>query len=163
MQSFGLFGLGAGALLAVVLAQPAVAQGAAGRNSSSVVNSLRAEGISASSVQWSDIENQCLPIKSNDAEDYQQCRLDKARLQAAYKEDSITCQDTVQAFNPNTLRYRAVLVDGPQDGIGEATVTLLNTAPAVADANAFRRHIFNQCMHGQGWRNPRDYRRGRAD
>lgn len=127
-----------------------------------ILNQLRAEGISPSSIQWSDIESQCMPLKQSDMASYQECRLGKARLQADFREDKQSCDDTADAFRPNNLRYRAVVLEesSPQSG---ATLTLLNTAPAVANAQAFHRHLFNQCMRGLGWRSPRDYRRGRME
>jgi hypothetical protein len=42
-------------------------------------------------------------------------------------------------------------------------VSMLNTVPAVADARAFQRHLFNRCMYEKQWKNPRDYRRGKQN
>lgn len=148
--------LGAGAM-----AHAAMAQASQDQDYNWIINKLRADGISASTIQWSDIDSQCLPLKSENTSEYTHCKLAKARLQADFREDTLSCNDTADAFRPNTLRYHAVVLDeGKTAPQSETTLTLLNTTPAVADAKAFRRHLFNQCMRSFGWRNPRDYRRG---
>lgn len=124
-----------------------------------IINSLKSEGISPSRIQWAQIDTLCQPLKLS-AEEYSQCRLEKARLQYDFDEDRATCEDQAQAFNPNTLRYKAVVLEGAGDAT--ATLSMLNTTPAVTNEASFRRYLFNQCMRQLGWRNPRDYRRGRV-
>ncbi len=128
-----------------------------------LINNLQVYGISPSSIQWSEIETLCLPYRTAATAQYQACKLEKALLQADYTEDSTRCEDTARAFNPAHLRYQAVVVGTtlPPAPVS-STVTLLNTVPAVADSEAFGRHLFDECMANIGWRNPRDYRRGKA-
>lgn len=126
-----------------------------------IINSLKSEGISPERIPWAQVDELCkFYLQSGDS--YHTCRLEKARLQYDFTEDSSQCSDTAAAFRPNTLRYKAVVIDNAESDVASASLTMLNTPPAVADGDAFHRHLFNQCMRNLGWKNPHDYRRGRA-
>lgn len=137
---------------------------ARGKDYTWIINNLRASGVSPSSIRWADVETLCLPFKPQDSDHYQHCKLEKALLQADYGADATSCNDTARSFHPNNLRYQTVivgtsLVPTPVN----TTLTYLNTTPAVADGAAFERHLFDRCMSDKGWRNPRNYHRGRAE
>jgi len=149
-------------LLGCTLCLLASAAGANSRDYKWLINNLEVYGISPSSIQWSQVESLCMPYRTAAAAQYQACKLEKALLQADYEADSSSCDDTARAFNPAHLRYKAVVLETTLPPAPVASsVTLLNTTPAVADEGAFSRHLFDQCMADKGWRNPRDYRRGR--
>lgn len=150
------------ALLAGI-APVAMAQSAEKTGYINIINRLKVDGISPSSIRWSEIDALCLPLKSSSPADYNECRYERAILQSDYEDDATLCRDTAQAFRPTRLRYRAVALGESMDGATEEALTLLNTTPAIANERAFTRHVFQQCMSNKGWRSPRDYRRGRND
>lgn len=130
-----------------------------------VTNLLRANGIEPSAVRWNEVEAMCMPLKAGtDTITYNRCRYERARDQIYFINDANICNVEARAFNPKVLRYRTVIDTTPNQGpdydTSQATLNLLNTAPAVADAGAFRSYMYNHCMTDRGWRSPNNYRQG---
>lgn len=157
-------------LLALLLAAPALAldENALLKDYIGLTKLLKTNGIDPVKIQWSEIENLCLPLKEPmDQTTYNRCRYEKARDQFTFGGDKAACENEAQAIYPDnyTKPTQAVINANTSSATGNtaSTTTITSPAPSSTDLRAMRRNAFDHCMSEKHWRNANNYQLGRTE
>lgn len=118
---------------------------------------LQARGVNPIHVGWNEVEMLCLGLRDRaGAVPYNQCRLEKATLQAAYRGDRGACNAASRATYPTRLRATQV---GYVIG-GNGVSTLATPGIGAGDYRAGRTASYDACMASKGWRSSGNWQLG---
>lgn len=133
-------------------------------NYNTMLKRLKSEGIEDSQVRWPSIEKACVAyLGSLNKIPYNRCRYEKAVLQISFKDDSIACDDVSLASHPDSLRQNSATIVEKTGGAVSRKTTISTPSPSASELATMRRATYEQCMQDRGWRDSRNYLRGRSE